>query len=159
MIVVMLMLTLAAWRFPSFDRIATRRAPTDVTMFVSGLVGSFAWIVVIPRILGSLHLAILDVATLLCEVLLASWLLLRLADLSNRQRVALAAGVEGPLLAHAAASALFVPAAITFVLLLAAWRNSGSGAERPMPMGRTELFIAALAVTASAAVLLPSSFV
>jgi hypothetical protein len=159
MIVIMLMLTLAAWRFPSFDRIATRRAPSDVTLIVSGLVGSFGWIVVIPRILASIHLPILDVATLLCEVLLVSWLLLTLADVSNRQWVALAAGAEGPLLAHAATSALFVPAAITLALLVAAWRNSGSQTGRSTPTVHIELFTpAALVVAVSTAVLIQSLF-
>lgn len=123
MIVLMLLLALAAWRFPSFDTLAARRMPSNKILFISGLVGSFAWIVVIPWILSLIHLPIVDVLTVFGLVFLISRLLLSFADVSNRQRVALAAGAEGPLLAHAVASALFVPAAITLALLVLAWRR------------------------------------
>src|SRR5271163_4016321 len=55
MIVLMMLLTLAARLFPSFDSIATRRTPSDMILLISALIGSFAWIVVIPRILSLIH--------------------------------------------------------------------------------------------------------
>jgi hypothetical protein len=159
MIILMVLLTLAAWRFPSFYHIATRKAPSDMTLIFLALIGSLAWLVVIPRILSVIHLPIVHVVTLFCVLFLVGRLLLSLGDLSRRQRVALAAGAEGPLLAHAVASALFVPAAITLALFVAAWRGSGSETAGSTPMRHTVLLAGAAVVAAAlTAVLLQRLF-
>jgi hypothetical protein len=159
MIVLMLLLTVAARRFPSFDTLSARRMPSDKILFISGLVGSFTWIAVIPWILSLIHLPIVDVLTVCGLVLVVSLFLLSFADVSNRQRVALATGAEGPLLAHAIASELFVPAAITLALLVLAWRRSTSKIASRAPMLCSLLFAdAAVAVAVSTAVLLRRSF-
>jgi hypothetical protein len=148
MILLMMVLTLAARLSPSFDSIATRRTPKDMTLTILALIGSFAWLAVIPRILSFIHLPILDVMTVFCVLFLFSRWLLGLADVSNRQRVALAAGAEGPLLGHAIASAIFVPALITVALLVAAWRSSGNEIGRTMPMLHIVLFAGAAVIVA-----------
>lgn len=137
-IVLMLLLTVAAWRFPSFNTLAVRRMPSNKTLFISSLVGSFAWIVMIPRIFSVIHLPILDVLTVFCLVFLISPLLLSFGHVSNRQRVALAAGAEGTLMAHAILSAIFVPTAIALALLILAWRrNSAETSEGGGAAGAT----------------------
>jgi hypothetical protein len=142
-IVLMLLLTLLARVFPSFAGIAVRRAPSDIILIISAFVGSFSWIVVIPTALSYIHLPIVNVLTVFCVLFLISWLLLGFAKVSNRQRLALAAGAEGPLLAHAVTSAIFVPLAVVLALLAAAWRSSGNEARARTPMLQTVLFAGA----------------
>jgi hypothetical protein len=133
-IVSILLLTLLARVFPSFPGIATHRTPSDMTLIVFACLGSFAWIFVIPTVLSYIHLPIVNVLTVFCVLFLISWLLLGFAQVSNRKRLALAAGAEGPLLAHAVSSAIFVPLAVTLALLVAAWRSSGSETGRKTTM-------------------------
>jgi len=125
-LILMVLLTLLARIFPSFDSIAIHRMPRDVILIVFGFITTFAWIAVIPTILTYIHLPIVNVLTWFCVLFLISRVLLGFAEVSNRQRLALAVGAEGLLLAHAVVSAIFVPALFTVALLSAAWCSSGS---------------------------------
>ena len=138
--ILMLSLTLAARVFPSFKGIATHRTPSDRILFISALMGSFAWVVLIPRLLGIIHLPKLNILTIFCVLFLVSRLLLGFARISIRQRVAIAAGAEGPLLTHAILSSNFVWAAVALALLILAWlRSSGETGERSAPAQQSSL--------------------
>lgn len=127
------LLTLAARAFPSFGAGATRRTPSDRILFVSALIASIAWLFVIPRLLAYIHLPLVDILAIFFVLSLVSWYLLGFAHISIRNRVAMAAGAEGPLMMHAILSAIFVPAAITLALLIFAWRRSnGETGRRPV---------------------------
>ncbi|MGH6839033.1 MAG: hypothetical protein ACREDT_09555 [Methylocella sp.] len=137
-IVLMIFLTLIARFFPAFfpsnEAWRTRKAPSNRFLFLSALLGSILWIVLIPRTLSFIRLPIVDILTISCVLFLVSRLLLSLAHISRRQRVAMAAGAEGVLVAHAISSANFVPAAITLALLIVAWIRSGETAEGRAPV-------------------------
>jgi len=147
-IVVMLLLMLLARVFPSFAGIATHRTPSDITLIISAFVGSFAWILVIPTVLSYIHTPVLNLLTIFCVLFLICRVLLSFAQVSNRQRLALAVGAEGPLLAHAVTSANFVPLAITLALLILAWRCSGSETGRNAPVLHIVFFACAVVVVA-----------
>jgi hypothetical protein len=117
--------------FPAYAAWQTRKAPSNGWLFFSAFVGAIIWLAVIPRLLGYIHVPIVNVLTIICLLLVVSLLLLHLAPLSRRQLVAIAAGVEGILIIHAIVSANFVPPAITLALLIAAWIRSGATAEAP----------------------------
>ena len=124
LIVLMLLLTLSARAFPSSEVSAPRRTPSNTILFVSTLIASVSWLIVIPRLLAYIHLPIVDTFTIFGLLYLISWFLLGFASISSRNRVAIAAGAEGPLIVHAMLSAIFVPAAITLAVLFLAWRRS-----------------------------------
>jgi len=134
-IILMLLLILTARFLPSLKHTANRKTPNNAVLFITALICSFAWVVFFPRLLGALHLPMISILTIFCLLFFVSKLLLSFAHISIRQRVAIAAGAEGPLLAHAILSVNFVGAAITLALLILAWRRSSGGetGEGPAP--------------------------
>jgi hypothetical protein len=122
--ILMLSLVFIARIFPSFENVCSLTTPSNRILFVYSLICSSLLIVIMPRFLALIGFPIVDVLVILCVLLLVSGLLLSLPCLSIRQRVAVAAGAEGPVLAHAIFSANFLPAAFTLALLILAWQRS-----------------------------------
>lgn len=131
-IIVMCAFVFAARSVPAFGLGARRKIPKNTTLFFSALFASISWLIIIPRVLGFIHAPILDVVTMIGLLSFAFWFILGFDDFSIRNRLFIAAGAEGPVMAHAILSGVFVPAAVTFALLiLASWRSNCEAGRAP----------------------------
>jgi hypothetical protein len=153
-------LTLTAEMLPSPRGSASQKTPTEATLFLIGFFGAFAWLLLIPKVLSSIHApTAVHVMTTLALISCVFWLFLRLPDISDHRSLAFAAGAEAPFLAHAVTSGLFVPAAVTLLLLVAARRRSGDEIARPRTLlGTMALGLAGLVAAVLTTLLLERIF-
>jgi hypothetical protein len=134
-VTLMVLITIAARLFPRLPVVRDGKPPGTVILFIVGFVRALAFFFTYTTLHQYIASPALSMTALFCLLLLFYGLLLRLPDVPERGRVALAAGAEGVLIVTAIRDGIIVPAHVVGVLLIFAWFTSGRRLQNPQTMG------------------------
>jgi len=129
-ITLIVVLTIAARIFPRVSAFTEKREPRSATLFVAGLACSAAFFFSYLGLHYYLPDPLLSTAVLVGLLLLYAGLLLRLPGISDRAKIALAVGAEGPLIVSAIRAGWIIQAAIAVAILASAWFSGRAKHQR-----------------------------